>query len=347
MNTNVGARSWWLAVAAMVALTTGACGGGTKKAVTTEATSAKTETPPDTQATAAEPAPTEPAPTDPPTTATLPPAPALMPRLVGLTETVARSQLAKAGVSSDLIVVKPQESISTAGMVVNQVPSEGVEARGAVTLFVSVAPAPMTSFVGKPIGDLRTFLEARGITLRIESVLDDAQPEGTVVEHSPGPGEALGPEVLVKVTAKPVTLYLVDLKSVQQSGSFDPDTRGEVAVNGQVQPRSLLVGDYYGQKGPWWEYDLSRDWRFFRATVGVSDLASADSKIRLDVFGDGNPIYSKEFALGSAEEIDVDVTGRLRLRIQITGSAHQGLVIGNARLVGSPDQVASSTVAPN
>ena len=271
-------------------------------------------------------------------------APAVMPRLVGLTETVAREQLQKAGVAPDVIVVKTRESIGDPGFVLEQNPSEGAEARGAVTLFISSPLAPMESFVGKPVGELRTHLEQRGVKLRIENVLDDAQPDGTVTEHSPAAGEPLGPEVLAKVTSKPVTFHLVDIEPIQRGGSLSPFEKGEYSTNGQKIPRSLVIGTYYDRESPWIEYDLSRDWRFLRATVGVNDAAKSDTRIRLDILGDGNPLYSKEFTLGTSEPIVVDVSDRLRLRIQISGTSGQGLVLGDLRLIGSPDQVPPSSI---
>jgi hypothetical protein len=272
--------------------------------------------------------------------------PSEIPRLVGLTEAVAREQLQNAGVAPDLIVVKTRESLSPPGFVLEQNPSEGAEARGAVTLFVSAPLAPMESFVDKPVGELRTYLEQRGVKLRVETVLDDAKADGTVTEHNPAAGEPLGPEVLVKVTSKPITFHLVDIKPIQTDGQLNPFEYGEFSTNGETVPRSIALGSYYVGKSPWIEYDLSRDWRFLRATVGVSDKAKSDTKVRLDILGDGNPLFSKEFTIGKSEPIDIDVSDRLRLRIQITGTPDQGLILGDLRLIGSPDKVPPSSAPP-
>jgi NPCBM/NEW2 domain/PASTA domain len=336
-------RFAWVALA-MSCVPLAACSAGDKKASPVEAALGKSAAAPE-ETVVNETVPTT-APvveTSPPTTA----APAVMPRLVGLTEAVARQQLQSAGVAPDLIVVKTRESIGNAGFVLEQNPSESALARGAVTLFVSAPLAPMESFVEKPVGELRTYLEERGVKLRVESILDDAKPDGTISEHSPAAGEQLGPEVLAKVTSKPVTFNLVDTKPVQKDGQFSPDQTGEFFTNGSRAPRSLLLGSYYDDRSPWIEYDLSRDWRFLRGTVGVSDDAKSDTKIRLDILGDGNPLYSKEFVLGESVPIDIDVSDRLRLRIQITGTSGQGLVLGDLRLVGSPDKVPALTTPPS
>jgi hypothetical protein len=286
------------------------------------------------------------APTTPTTATPTTTAPTEMPRLVGLTESVAREQLQTAGVAPDLIVVKTRESIGDPGYILEQNPSEGAVARGAVTLFVSAPLAPMESFVDKPIGELRTYLEQRGVKLRVETILDDAKADGTVAEHNPAAGEPLGPEVLVKVTNKPITFHLVDIKPVQTNGSLSPNQSGEFSTNGETIQRSLAIGAGYSGESPWIEYDLSRDWRFLRATVGVNDKAQSDTKIRLDILGDGNPLFSKEFTLGTSEPIEIDVSDRLRLRIQITGTRDQGLILGDIRLIGSPDQVPPPSTPP-
>ena len=57
---------------------------------------------------------------------------------------------------------------------------------------------------------------------------------------------------------------------------------------------------------------------------------------RMEVFGDRRPLYSGEFTLGQSEQVDLDVTGVLRLRLTATltstSNGRVQAVWGDARL---------------
>ncbi len=65
------------------------------------------------------------------------------------------------------------------------------------------------------------------------------------------------------------------------------------------------------------EFNLGRDYKTFRATLGVADRTTQADARRLRVLGDGHLLYEREFVLGQSEAVELDVTGVLRLRIEM------------------------------
>jgi len=98
------------------------------------------------------------------------------------------------------------------------------------------------------------------------------------------------------------------------------------------------------------EYDLGRDFRRFQTTAGLSDDATADSVYLLEVYGDGRKLASQQVGLGDVFDVDVDVTGILRLQLLVThlsGDDAKGtdrasvIVFGDARITGKQSDVPS------
>ena len=86
------------------------------------------------------------------------------------------------------------------------------------------------------------------------------------------------------------------------------------------------------------EYNLARHWRHLTATVGLHDDSSSSIQVRVEAFGDERPLYGRVFALGQSEQVDLDVTGVLRLRLATTVTANPGVgstvVWGAAQVTG-------------
>ena len=106
-------------------------------------------------------------------------------------------------------------------------------------------------------------------------------------------------------------------------------------MNGEFFPRSVLV---YLNPGPQEvEYNLGRDWQRLQATVGIGDDSVSDAQVRIEMFGDNNPLYSQVLGLGQSEFVDVDVSNVLRLRLVATLAAEGGFPAtaawGDAQLV--------------
>jgi len=111
---------------------------------------------------------------------------------------------------------------------------------------------------------------------------------------------------------------------------------GEAEVNGMLFAHSLVMDVTFGPDTV--EYNLGRHWQHLQATVGLRDDSAAHAQVRLEAFGDERPLYSHAFSLGESEQINLDVSGVLRLRVVATPAANpndRGIPIwGDAQLTG-------------
>lgn len=173
-----------------------------------------------------------------------------------------------------------------------------------------------------------------------------SEANGTAPSES---GSAAGPAQEMDITR-----YLSDERALDPVGEFDV---GSSSVSGHLLPRSLLLhvceagiicGDSPQTASV--EYDLGRDFRRFQTTAGLSDDATADSVYLLEVYGDGRKLASQQVGLGDVFDVDVDVTGILRLQLLVThlsGDDAKGtdrasvIVFGDARITGKQSDVPS------
>lgn len=92
---------------------------------------------------------------------------------------------------------------------------------------------------------------------------------------------------------------------------------GVERISGDVYENSLAC-NIYDERSGWAEFDLGRDYDRFRATIGQGDDSPATSRtVRFSVIGDGQTLYSTNVNFGQAIDVDVDVTGVLRLRLDM------------------------------
>jgi hypothetical protein len=69
----------------------------------------------------------------------------------------------------------------------------------------------------------------------------------------------------------------------------------------------------------WEEYDIGRDFGRFTATVGQADASQNTSRtVRFRVIGDGEQLATRDVSFGSDAQFDVDISGVLRLRLEVT-----------------------------
>ena len=118
----------------------------------------------------------------------------------------------------------------------------------------------------------------------------------------------------------------------QVSGDAD---EGVTQVNGQALPHSLSFWSYCEGSDDV-EFNLSRDWTRFTATVGLDDDSNANDPLYFEVYEDGQLTWSKMISLGASAQLDLDVSNVLRLRLVVTKPEDtcedtQG-VFGNASL---------------
>lgn len=66
------------------------------------------------------------------------------------------------------------------------------------------------------------------------------------------------------------------------------------------------------------EYSIGRQYHRFEAVAGLSEESAPNLPVRLEMFGDGRPLWSQTLVVGQPQTIDIDVTGILRLRLVAT-----------------------------
>jgi hypothetical protein len=125
---------------------------------------------------------------------------------------------------------------------------------------------------------------------------------------------------------------LADLTPV--SGNVHVYT-GSATVNGKNYLNSVMLYMALGGSTSA-EYNLERQWRSLKVTVGLRDDSPQKEEFELQVYADGNPIYSHLFGLGQSQYIRLNIVGVLRLELRGTlvgdlyGDAYS--VWGNAHL---------------
>lgn len=66
------------------------------------------------------------------------------------------------------------------------------------------------------------------------------------------------------------------------------------------------------------EFDLSRDFHTFTATLGLSDDSESAASALFEIVVDGQTKFSQTIGLGTAVPVSIDVSSALRLRLQVT-----------------------------
>jgi hypothetical protein len=112
--------------------------------------------------------------------------------------------------------------------------------------------------------------------------------------------------------AAPKGTALGDLVSV---GSEELPQRGSIKIDTKVHENSLFAG-FGCRTTSAWEFDLNREYKKLTATAGVDDFSYADDEVHVKVLVDGRVAGETDVKLGAPQEIGVDVTNGLRLRVE-------------------------------
>lgn len=121
-----------------------------------------------------------------------------------------------------------------------------------------------------------------------------------------------------------VTILLCDTTPAQGSVNC-----GSTSIDGTTYPATVLsTFGYFGGNTRSIEYDLSRDFATFEAVAGITDGSNSSHRFELRVFADSERIHTSTFAFGEHEELELDVTGALRLRIELERLASGGCCDG-------------------
>jgi len=267
-----------------------------------------------------------------------------VPSVTGQSLSLARSTLEADGFT---VRVSYQESTKTKDTVLSQSPTAG-ETASDQTVMLTVAKPPSTTpnLVGQDLSSATATLEALGIAVKSQDQLDEKTPDGKVLAQDPAAGTPLATTVTLTVSRQPVITYLSTVSTVEGEASTGP-----ASISGTTYTRSVSLG-LGGSSGSQRSagYDLSRAYRRFRATVGLTDSADAHVQVKIEVLGDGRSLFSQTVGLGQAVPVDVDVTGVLRLTLSATvvtssSSCCAGSVaaFGDAAILATQGSVPSTT----
>ena len=176
---------------------------------------------------------------------------------------------------------------------------------------------------------------------------------GSVSESGGTASQGLGTSVGPSQDAE-VVRYLSDERALDTVGTLDV---GSASVSGRlVAPRSLRLEvcppEYYcddSQQTAGVGYDLGRHFRRFQATAGLSDDAAGDAVYLLKVLWDGRKIAGQQMRLGDVLDLNIDITGILRLQLLVThlsgdqANKHKDrssfVVFGDARMIGKQSDI--------
>lgn len=136
---------------------------------------------------------------------------------------------------------------------------------------------------------------------------------GEIVSQKPAPGQSASSVVRVGVAQEPVEQYLAD--TPQPEGWEVRAHTGDATVNGQRHPHSIRMDQLDGTL----EWNLERGYRWLAFGAARTDSApESGTKVQIEVFGDDKKLWSGKVGLGKLQQVRVDVTDVLRLRVEYT-----------------------------
>ena len=119
------------------------------------------------------------------------------------------------------------------------------------------------------------------------------------------------------VSSSPALVTLVgNLETTADSQPFD--TQGIAEVNGVSYPNSLGAQFCFGSSERQWTFVLGRKYSSLQGTIGLSDDSVSAAKIRFEVLGDGQVLFSRDLQVGQSVTLDVPVTNVLQLGLDTT-----------------------------
>jgi hypothetical protein len=235
---------------------------------------------------------------------------AMMPDVRGLAEDSARQVLIDSGVPADLVTTAPIPWAGEPGTVVEQTPAFGTVNPESVELSVSVE-ATVPEWQGKTASQFVKELQALGAEVELTSRYDAAATVGNVLEVAPEAGQHL-PDLVTVVAAEPgVSVYLANLRSVDNSCSS-----GSLNLNGTAYDNSLSCSARANEaRDHTWIASRAAD--RLTGVLGVPDESNPADSAVVDVIADGTVVATYTAQYGATVEIDAKVTGALRVTIRL------------------------------
>ncbi|MDO5502197.1 MAG: PASTA domain-containing protein [Actinomycetia bacterium] len=262
----------------------------------------------------------------------------VMPDVAGLTIEQAARVLADQGLGEVSIESSTTAYVGPEGLVVEQQPPAGADVSAApeqITVTVSQA-GTIPDVAGMTVQEARAELEKFGVVAAQSEVYSPAESAGRVISSEPEAGKTLTEDVTLAVASAGDTVYLTTLATLEVDGCFVDD---EVQVEGAGVRTALQCRADRGEASV--EYVLGRHAAVLEFIAGVNDRSETGTAM-LRVLGDGQELATIPMALGSSTPQELDVSGVLRLRIEVadTTSEDEGatpsVVLVDPRLTGDP-----------
>lgn len=263
---------------------------------------------------------------------------AVMPAVVGLSEADARAVLADGGFDSSDITIEEVPRAGQDGLVALQEPVAGTESPGAITLSVSV-PAEMPDLAGMSRADAEAAVRDLGARPAIARAYEPGATPDTVLSTSPASGDTVPELVTITLAARPASLFLTDVPTVDADCST-----GSAKANGVESAHA--VSCQLPSSGNTWvmAWDLSRRADRFTAQIGLSDDGAIDGIGRVTVVVDGVVVAEFDARFGVLTPVDVAVRDGLRLELRITtvkepASGSARVAILDPSVLGAEDRI--------
>jgi len=176
---------------------------------------------------------------------------------------------------------------------------------GIVIALITISSRPSQATPSSATGSTATPVASSPITSETGTTLapHSAMPVSGPVVGTPSPAPS----------ASSSRQYLAYLTPV--SGNVHVYT-GSAIANGSNYLNSVMLYMTFGSTSA--EYNIERQWRILDATIGLRDDSPQKEEFELQVFADGNPIYSHLFGLGQSQHIRLNIVGVLRLELRGT-----------------------------
>jgi Uncharacterized protein conserved in bacteria len=271
-----------------------------------------------------------------------------MPDLRGLSRNDALQVIADAGWDPSTVTFTTEPFAGAEGTVVAQSPTFGVTEVGAISLTLSAA-AVMPATTGRDGTELVTELRNLGVNVAITYDYDPSVDAGKVISVDPRPGAALPADATVTIAESGTARFLSSVQcpdgclsatsELTLDGTpFSDSVYGSVAYD--TWDEKVVVGSHV--------YQLGRHADRFVATLGVpDDVSETGGTLAVTLVGDGKELARFTVDYGSTREVDVPVTGVLRLVIRSSftkkppdGLTSQQFALGDARVVGADAEIA-------
>ncbi len=198
---------------------------------------------------------------------------------------------------------------------------------------IVAAVVGLLTFLGLSAGDKNTG-EARNRSPSTESSSTSVPPPASSSSSlSPSSSTTTAVDARTEVGSPK---YLKDLKPFQREAA-SVEVRPVKGSDGEDYAHGVTLVENFCRDSGYVEYDLSRDFAEFEATVTFRNDARSDIEAIVTVYVDGSPEYTRRFSRGIADRALVKVAGALTLRLEVTDLSRPycppPVVFGNAQLL--------------